>query len=382
MPLQVAGMRIEPPPSVPTASGPSPAPTAAAAPPLLPPGLRSRFHGLRVMPVSGLSVTNLCPSSGVVVLPTITAPCSRSLATAGASSAHAWSGFTVREPCSVGIPRVSRTSLIDTGTPSSRPLGCPASQRASDAFASCKASSETRLNALNTGFSASMRFSTAAVTSTGDLYVADPGNNRVGELGAQGEFVRAFGQGVIDGAAQFQVCSDGTGCQAGTPGLGLGAISLPFGLAVDCFGAVHVAEQGIVSRVERFGEPGTAVPPCPPPPPPATISATPAPISATISNRFRFAGLKLNRGNGSAALFVRIPAAGKLILWGRGVRRFKRTAGRATLVRLPIRPKTPLKRYLKRHGKAPIHIKVAFEPFGGVAKAREKRIVLRRKRRH
>ncbi len=88
MPLHVAGIRIEPPPSVPTASGPSPAASAAAAPPLLPPGLRSRFHGFRVMPVSGLSVTNLWPSSGVVVFPRITAPCSRRRATAGASSSH------------------------------------------------------------------------------------------------------------------------------------------------------------------------------------------------------------------------------------------------------------------------------------------------------
>ena len=45
-------------------------------------------HGLRVTPVSGLSVTPFQPNSGVVVLPTSTAPCSRSRATAGASSSH------------------------------------------------------------------------------------------------------------------------------------------------------------------------------------------------------------------------------------------------------------------------------------------------------
>jgi DNA-binding beta-propeller fold protein YncE len=243
-------------------------------------------------------------------------------------------------------------------------------------------SSECQAGSAASGAAAFKGPSAVAATADGDLYVADPGNNRVSELDANGEFTRAFGQGAIDGAAQFQVCTEGTGCQAGTPGLGLGAISLPFGLAVDCFGAVYVAEQGIVSRVERFGEPGTPSPPCPPPPPPpppAAISVALVPTSAAISNRFRFAGLKLNRGNGSAVLFVRVPTAGKLILWGRGVRRFKRTAHHATLVRLPIRPKTPLKRYLKRHRKAPVHLKVAFEPFGGVAKTREKRIVLRRK---
>src|SRR2546426_666629 len=43
-------MRIEPPPSVPMWRGPRPAAAAAEAPPLAPPGGRSRFHGLRVIP--------------------------------------------------------------------------------------------------------------------------------------------------------------------------------------------------------------------------------------------------------------------------------------------------------------------------------------------
>src|SRR5216683_4866886 len=43
-----AGMRIEPPPSVPWASGKTPAATHAAEPPLDPPGLYSRAHGLCV----------------------------------------------------------------------------------------------------------------------------------------------------------------------------------------------------------------------------------------------------------------------------------------------------------------------------------------------
>ena len=43
-------MRIEPPPSLPWASGTMPAATAAAAPPEEPPGVRSVSHGLRVGP--------------------------------------------------------------------------------------------------------------------------------------------------------------------------------------------------------------------------------------------------------------------------------------------------------------------------------------------
>ena len=43
-------MRIEPPPSLAWAIGNMPAATAAAAPPLEPPGERSRSQGLRVTP--------------------------------------------------------------------------------------------------------------------------------------------------------------------------------------------------------------------------------------------------------------------------------------------------------------------------------------------
>lgn len=62
------GNRMDPPPSVPIAAGPMPSETAAAAPPLLPPGVRSISQGLRVTPVSGLSVTILWAKSGRVVL--------------------------------------------------------------------------------------------------------------------------------------------------------------------------------------------------------------------------------------------------------------------------------------------------------------------------
>src|SRR5439155_8236100 len=135
-PVNAQGMRIEPPPSVPSVSGPMPAATAAAPPPEDPPGVFAGFHGLRVIPVSGLSVTPFQPNSGVVVLPSSTAPFSLSLAVAGASSFHGPFGSTVFEPRSVGQPFVRMMSLMDTGTPSRRPFVCPDIQRASDAFAS------------------------------------------------------------------------------------------------------------------------------------------------------------------------------------------------------------------------------------------------------
>src|SRR5918993_908020 len=67
-PQHDAGIRIEPPPSVACAIGTSPAATAAAAPPLDPPGVRSVFQGFRVAPLRSDSVNATVPNSGVLVL--------------------------------------------------------------------------------------------------------------------------------------------------------------------------------------------------------------------------------------------------------------------------------------------------------------------------
>ena len=55
-PQNAAGIRIEPPPSVPRAIGVAPYATEAPAPPDDPPGVRSGDHGLRVSPKTSLSV--------------------------------------------------------------------------------------------------------------------------------------------------------------------------------------------------------------------------------------------------------------------------------------------------------------------------------------
>ena len=81
-PQKPHGMRIEPAPSLPSASGTRPAASAAALPPLEPPGVVAGSHGLRVTPYSGLSVTPFQPNSGDVVWPGSTAPLRRSAATA------------------------------------------------------------------------------------------------------------------------------------------------------------------------------------------------------------------------------------------------------------------------------------------------------------
>jgi|SRR5215813_7867000 hypothetical protein len=75
-PQHDAGVRIDPPPSLPLPTGHSPAATAAAAPPLEPPDVRSRFHGFRQAPFRIDSVNDRLPNSGVLVLPSSTNPAS------------------------------------------------------------------------------------------------------------------------------------------------------------------------------------------------------------------------------------------------------------------------------------------------------------------
>src|SRR5690242_3115529 len=84
------GMRIEPPVSEPRAPRQASAASAAAEPPLEPPGMWSRFHGLQV----GLLTTPYA-NSWVTVLPTTTAPAARSRSTAAASRLGTRSAWTL-----------------------------------------------------------------------------------------------------------------------------------------------------------------------------------------------------------------------------------------------------------------------------------------------
>ena len=64
----------DPPPSLAWANGTIPEATAAADPPLDPPGEWSRFHGLRVAPQASGSVVGRLPNSGLLVRPAMTRP--------------------------------------------------------------------------------------------------------------------------------------------------------------------------------------------------------------------------------------------------------------------------------------------------------------------
>src|SRR5437879_1609803 len=69
MPVRAAGCRIEPPVSVPSAPNAASAATAAAEPPLEPPGTRDKSHGLRVSFIAEFSVDEPMAKSSRLVLP-------------------------------------------------------------------------------------------------------------------------------------------------------------------------------------------------------------------------------------------------------------------------------------------------------------------------
>src|SRR3954470_166413 len=76
-PHSLAGMRIDPPPSLACATATMPLATAAAAPPEDPPVEWPGFHGLRAGGKLLASVVTVVPSSGTLVRPSEMKPASR-----------------------------------------------------------------------------------------------------------------------------------------------------------------------------------------------------------------------------------------------------------------------------------------------------------------
>ncbi len=235
------------------------------------------------------------------------------------------------------------------------------------------------------------------VGDDGNLYVADFVNERVDVFTKEGvgpiRTIGGTGSGQGELSGPVAVAADGLGgiYVADEPaervvhftddGGFLGHVDAEPGVAgvgVACQGNVFATEAGtLLARVMRFGEPGTPPPPCTEPHRNEPIAA---PLAKLPSNKFHFAGLVKNRGNGFALLYVRVPGPGKVSLTGRGFRRLSRTAQRATKVRLPIKPKVRLRHFLKQHGKGRIRVAVTFTPTGGEPRTHEKVIVLRRHR--
>ena len=113
------------------------------------------------------------------------------------------------------------------------------------------------------------RSGVAVDQATGDVYIADTGNDRVDELEPSGAFMRAWGWGVADGLAKFEACGPDAfpptvTCQAGISGSGAGEFESPTFVAVDndpasaSFGDVYVGDHGDV-LVTKFNAEGALV---------------------------------------------------------------------------------------------------------------------------
>jgi hypothetical protein len=106
--------------SAPSATGTTPAATATALPPLLPPAMSRGSWGLRTAPYARLFEVMPADSSCMPVLPTTTAPAARRTRTTVASAAGRQSR-NAGVPAVHGNPATWMLSFTAIGTPSSGP---------------------------------------------------------------------------------------------------------------------------------------------------------------------------------------------------------------------------------------------------------------------
>src|SRR4051812_31124384 len=159
---------IEPPVSEPSATGVSLAATAAADPPLVPPGERSTSHGLRTGPNAEVSFDDPIANSSQLVLPTTIAPAaSRRVITV--ASYGGTNPASMRDDAVVWIPRVQMLSLIAIGTAASGASRQRSKSRSSAAARARARSAAMVLNAFSSGFTPSIRASASLQISAADL---------------------------------------------------------------------------------------------------------------------------------------------------------------------------------------------------------------------
>src|SRR6516164_3844641 len=117
-PQHAAGIRMEPPVSVPNETSASPIATATAEPLEDPPGSRRGSFGFTGVPAQWFTPFGDQPSSVRLVLPTMRAPASRADATTAASL---WAGSaisaTTGQPAVVGNPATSMQSFTASRGP-------------------------------------------------------------------------------------------------------------------------------------------------------------------------------------------------------------------------------------------------------------------------
>jgi hypothetical protein len=99
--------------------------------------------------------------------------------------------------------------------------------------------------------------------SSGDVYVADAGNNRIERFSGSGSFIEAWGKNVdaTGGSGGYEICAAGEPdhCQAGATGTLGGELSGPGGLAIDQATGNLYAIDTSNRRVQEYSATGTFI---------------------------------------------------------------------------------------------------------------------------
>lgn len=93
-----------------------------------------------------------------------------------------------------------------------------------------------------------------------------------------------------------------------------------------------------------------------------------------------FGKLARNTSTGSALLTVRVPAAGKVVLRGRGMRKIRKRVPRGGALKLRVRPTRNTRKALGRTGRVKVRAKLIFYPAGGNPQTLMKTIRLLKRR--
>jgi sugar lactone lactonase YvrE len=97
------------------------------------------------------------------------------------------------------------------------------------------------------------------IDSAGDVYVADYGNARIDEFSSSGAFIEAYGWDVVPGGiGGLETCTTTSTCQQGIPGSEAGALLYPAGIATNRSGDVYVADF-FNNRIDEFSAAGDLI---------------------------------------------------------------------------------------------------------------------------
>jgi hypothetical protein len=218
-----------------------------------------------------------------------------------------------------------------------------------------------------------------AADSSGSVFLADDGNNRIAQYQPGLDFTRAWGFDVDPaGGAGFETCTTTTGCKQGQASAGPGGVANPADLAVDAAGRLLVVDFQ-TDRVVRYADP----PPDPGPSDPGPSDpgpSDPTPPPPAPANDIQIGKPELDTKKGRATLPVEVPGAGELELEGKDVKPDSGNASGEGTVELLVKPKGDLKKKLKDKGQAKATVDVTFTPAGGDPNTESKRVKLKLKK--